>query len=79
MEKICEKIFSPENKKGWRKIPLGFSLLANTVEKKQKFRKLQKAEKGRKIWYSMGKIRGRFSSRRIKKVAKNSPGHFSFK
>jgi hypothetical protein len=41
-----------------------------------KGRKLQNVEKGRKLRYSMGKIRGRISSLRIKKVAKNSPRLF---
>jgi hypothetical protein len=54
---------------------LGFFLLVNSVKNS---RKLQKAKKGRKIRHSMGKIRGKFSSLRIKKVAKNSPGLFSF-
>jgi hypothetical protein len=40
--------------------------------------KSQKAKKGRKIQYSMGKIRGKISSLRIRKGGKNSPGH-SFK
>jgi hypothetical protein len=36
----------------------------------------KKSRKGRKIWYSIGQIRGKISSLRIKKVAKNSPGLF---
>jgi hypothetical protein len=44
--------------------------------KTEKCWKLQKAEKGGKIQYSKGKIRGKLSPRRIKKVAKNSPRFF---
>jgi hypothetical protein len=47
-------------------------------KKAEKGRKLQKVEKGEKIQYSIGKIRRKISSLRIKKVAKNSSGLFSF-
>ncbi len=41
-----------------------------------KGRKLLNIEKGRKLRYTMGKIRGQISSLSIENVAKNSPGLF---
>jgi hypothetical protein len=66
MGKIRGKIYFLRIKKGSKKFPWAFSS-SKQCRKKQKCQKLQKAEKGRKIRYSMGKIRGNFSSLRIKR------------
>jgi hypothetical protein len=65
MRKIRGKISSLGIKKGSKKFPWAF-FSSKQCRKKRKCQKLQKDEKGRKIQYSMGKIREKFSSLRIK-------------